>query len=173
MFQSGEYSAPSCSEGNVVPADGVLLEGVEVDGISELTILILGIESSLGVLADLDEVLHMEVVREVHVEVVLSMLNLVKPFLNESVSPDSGEGEGLVVKLPGVNSNVRVKTLMSSHFVVDEHGSIVVLSVEGSGEKIDLLIKLGLRDINSRLTRSISKLLLNNGTVDGSETGED
>ena len=174
MFQSGESRALHCSEGDVVPADGVLLEGIEVDGVSELTIVVLVVQSGLSVLADADEVLDVEHVGEVHVKVVLDVLDLIQPLLDEGVSPDSGEGEGLVVELPSVDSDVRVETLMSSHLVVDEHGSIVVLLVEGSGEKIDLLVELSLGDIDGRLTRSrLSKLLLNNGAVNGSETSDE
>ena len=166
MFQSGEFSDPhASSESDVVPADGVVHERIEAKGIRELTIVVLGVQSSLGVEADIDEVLDMEVVGEVHVEVVLDVLNLVQPFLNESVSPDSGEREGLVVKFPGVNSDMRVKTLMGFHLTIDEHSGIVVLSIEVSGEQVDFFIELSLGDIDGRLARG-SELLLNNRAVD-------
>ena len=176
MFQSCDLETtdvPSrCSEGDVVPSDGVVGEGIKVDGIGEFTILVLDKELGLGVLADIDEVFHVEEIGEVHVEVILGMLDGVHPFLNESVSPDSGEGESLIVKLPGVDSDVRVETLMLSHLVIDKHSGIVVLLIEGSGEQIDFLIELLLGNINSGLTRS-GELLLNNGAVSyGSKASE-
>ena len=122
------------SESNVVPSDLVFLEGVEANRIGEATIVVLLTKGSLGVLADSDKVLEVELVGEVHVEVVLDVLNLVNPLLNESVSSDSGEREGLVVEFPGVYSDMGVEALVLLHFFVDDHSGVVVLDIEISGE---------------------------------------
>ena len=138
----------------------MFLEGVEADRVREATIVVFLTEGSLGVLADGDEVLEVELVGEVHVEVVLDVLDLVNPLLNKSVSPDSWEGEGFVVELPGVYSDMGVEALVSLHFTVDDHSGVVMLDIEVSGEQIDFLIELSLGDIDCGLTRS-GKFLLN------------
>ena len=75
----------------------MLLLWVETGWIVELTIVVLGVEGSLGVLADLDEVGDELSVGEVLVKIILEVLDQVHMLLNEVVSSNSWEREKLQV----------------------------------------------------------------------------
>lgn len=70
---------------------------IEGSWIGELTIVVLTIEVGSDGVGNSEEVLHQEGVADVSVEVVLEVLEHVQVILNESVSSDSWEGEGLVI----------------------------------------------------------------------------
>ena len=90
---------------------------------------------------DAEEVLEEEAVGVVHVEVVLEVLEHVHVLLDELVASHSGEGESLVVELPGVHVNLGILALR-------EESGLDVLSVgpvsgvEGSGEHVNLVVEL-------------------------------
>ena len=122
---------------------------VEFLWILEFTVVILNVKSFLSGLGDLDEVSDVLGVGEVGVKVILEMLDEVHVLLDEIVSSDSWEGEGTIIKFPGVNGNSWFQSSLGDHSVVDVHGVVVVNHIEGSREVIELDIKLSLRDIKS------------------------
>lgn len=117
--------------------------GVEEGGVRELTIVVLLVETALDVLGDTEEVLEEQRVGVVHVEVVLEVLEHVHVFLDELVASNSGEGESLVIELPGVHVHLSLITVLAEL-------SLNVLSVgpvsdvEGSGEHVNLVVELSL-----------------------------
>ena len=114
------------------PGDAWSILRVNGGWVSELTIVILGVQVSLGSLANSDEVLNSELVGEVLVEVVLEVLDEVHVLLDESVSSDSWEGESGVIELPGVDVDLWVHTEVLLKLLVDLHGLLVMFSVETS-----------------------------------------
>lgn len=119
------------SELDVGPGSLVLLLWVEKGWVRELSIVIFLVEVSLSGLGDSDEVLEVLGVIEVLVKVVLEVLEEVHVLLNEIVSSNSWESEGLVIKLPGVDCWSWVLSLLLE-LREDLHGIIVVSSVEVS-----------------------------------------
>ena len=113
----------------------MLLLWVETGGVRELSIVVLGIESSLGSLAHSDVVGDVLAVREVLVQVVLEVLDQVHVLLDQVVSSHSGEGEGGVVQLPSVHGELWVLALLGE-LSIDLHSIGVVLHVEASGEVV-------------------------------------
>ena len=113
---------------------------VKVGWVGELTVVVLGVESSDSGSTNNDELINVLLVGEVLVEVVLQMLEQVHVLLDEVVSSDSLEGECLVEELVGLHSDFWVLTL-GLHLGVDLHGVVVVLLVEVSGEVVQLLLK--------------------------------
>ena len=104
---------------------------IGVSWISELSIVIFGIEGSSGSKTDSDELINVLAVGEVLVEVVLEVLNHVHVLLNKIVSSDFLEWEGLVVKLIGGNGDLWVLTLFLESSV-DFHGVLIVDLLESS-----------------------------------------
>ena len=89
------------------------------------------------------EVRHVLVVGDVSVEVVLEMLEHVHVLLNELVSSNSWEGEGLVIEFPSVNVHLSGKTLLLKSFL-DVQSVSPVSSIEVSGEHVDLVVEFSL-----------------------------
>ena len=75
----------------------MLLLGVEVGGVSEFSIVVFVVESTLNGLCNFDEVLNITRLGKVLVKVILEVLEVVHVVLDKIVSSDSGEGERLVV----------------------------------------------------------------------------
>ena len=73
--------------------------------------MIFFIKGCSGLLCNLDEVLHVQKIREILIKIILEVLNEVHVLLDEVVSSDSWEGEGLVVELPSMNRNFWVFSL--------------------------------------------------------------
>jgi hypothetical protein len=121
----------------------LVLLGVVEGGVRELAIVVLRVEAGADGVGNSEEVLQEKRVRVVHVEVVLEVLEHVHVLLDELVASDSGEGESLVVELPGVHVDLGVLAVL-------EEVSLDVLSVgpvsgvEGSGEHVNLVVELGL-----------------------------
>ena len=126
----------------------MLLEWVIVGGIRELSIMVLGVEGDLTGLRDLQEVCDVLSVGEVLVQVILEVLQGVHVLLHEVVSPDSGEGEGAVLQLPGVHLDVGVLATLLE-LIVDFESIGVVLHVQSPGEVVELDIKLLLGHVES------------------------
>tara|TARA_B110000305_G_scaffold188375_1_gene210050 strand:+ start:141 stop:671 length:531 start_codon:yes stop_codon:yes gene_type:complete len=139
-------SSTGCSEFDVGPGGLVLLLWVESSWIRELTIVVLGVEGSLSILADLDVVGDELSVGHVLVKIILKMLDQVHVLLDEIVSSNSWEREGSIVKLPGVDGKLWGNSELLLEFIIDLHGIIVMLSVETSREIIQLNVKLLLAD---------------------------
>ena len=93
--------------------------------------MILGINGSPGGLTDGDELINVLLVGEVLVEVILEVLNHVHVLLNEIISSDFLEWEGLVVELIGGDGNLWVLAHLLEGSI-DLHGVVVVGLVEGS-----------------------------------------
>ena len=124
---------------------------VELGGITEFTIVILGVESGLSIFADLDEVADELSVGEILVEVILEVLNEIHVLLNKVVSSNSWEGESLIVELPSVNGKLWVLTEFLK-LLIDFHGVVIVLSVESSGEVVQLNSELVLGELKTIVT---------------------
>ena len=103
--------------------------------------MVLGGDSGFGSESDGDELINVLTVGEVLVEVILEVLNHVHVLLDEVVSSDLLEWEGMVIKLPSVNLWVWILTLLLK-LVVDGDGGVVMLLLEISGEVIDLDVHL-------------------------------
>lgn len=76
---------------------------IEVFRIREFSIVIFFIKSFFGLLGNFDEVLDMQQICEILIKIILEVLDEVHVLLDEVVSSDSWEGEGLVVELPSMN----------------------------------------------------------------------
>jgi hypothetical protein len=131
------------------PGNWMLLLWVIVGWITELTVVIFLIQSFLGGLANLDEVGKVLSVGEVLIEVILEVLKKVHVLLNEVVSSDSWERESIIIKLPGVNENSWVQSLLLNELFIDLHGIVVMLSVASSGEVVELDVKVLNGDLKS------------------------
>ena len=76
---------------------------IEVFRIREFSIVIFFIKSFFGLLGNFDEVLDMQKISEILIKIILEVLDEVHVLLDEVVSSDSWEGEGLIVELPSMN----------------------------------------------------------------------
>ena len=76
---------------------------IEVSWVIEFSVVIFGIQLSLSGLSNLNEVSNVLLVGEVGVKVIFHMLDEVHVVLDEIVSSDSVEREGMIVELPGMN----------------------------------------------------------------------
>ena len=110
----------------------ILRLGVIEGGINKLAIVVLAEEAGMHGVGDTEEVLEKELVGVVHVEVVLEVLEHVHVLLDELVASDSGEGESLVIKLPGVHVHLGLLTVLEKLFL-DVLSVGPVSGVEGSG----------------------------------------
>ena len=79
------------------------LSKVMSGGIVEFSIMVLGSEVISDSSGDSEEVFHVDGVGDVGVEVVLEMFEHVHVLVDEVISSDSWEGEGLVEELISVN----------------------------------------------------------------------
>ena len=120
-------------------------------GIGELTIVVLLEKAGLNSVGDSKEVGVQLAVGQVHVEVILEVLKHVHVLLNEGVSSNSREREGLIEEFPGVDVHLGGLT-GSGHFLGNVVGISPVSRVESSGEHVDLVVKLslGLIEIGAR-----------------------
>ena len=112
--------------------------------VGELTVVVLGVESSDGGLGNNKELINVLSVGEVLVKVILKVLNKVHVLLDEVVSSNSLEGESLIEELVGVNSNLWVLSGLLELFI-DSHGVGVMSLIKGSAELFELESKLLLR----------------------------
>ena len=117
--------------------------GISKAGIGELTIVIFGEEARFNGVGNSKEVAFGLRVSQVHVEVVLEVLKHVHVLLNEGVSSDSREGEGLIEELPGVDVHLGFLAGIS-HLLSNILGVCPVTGIKSSGEHVDLVVKLGL-----------------------------
>ena len=123
-----------------------LLSWVVVGGVVILTIMVLLLEVAGDSPSNSHEVLQVDEVGDVGVEVVLEVLEHVHVLLHVVVSSDSWEGEGAVVKLPGVHARWLGVQLLS-----DLHGVLPVLSIKVSRELVHLPFHLSSVDPKSWL----------------------
>ena len=121
----------SLSELDSGPGWGWWVPWISVSWISELSIVVLGVECSSGGLSNSDELINVLLVSEVLVEVILEVLDHVHVLLDEVISSYFLEWEGLIIELIGGNSNLWVFAL-SLEGTVDFHGVLVVDLIEGS-----------------------------------------
>ena len=124
-------SSEGRSELDIGPGGFVFLLWVESSWIREFTIVVLSVECGLSIFADLDVVGNELSVGHVLIEVILEVLDQVHVLLNEVVSSNSWESEGVVIKLPCMN----IDSWVLSFFVklsVDLNGIIVMLSIKVS-----------------------------------------
>ena len=122
----------------------LLISWVKESWISELTVVVLGVELANDDLSLLDEVINVHLVREVGVKVVLEVLKIVHNVLNDLVSSNSWEGESTVIELPGVDG-----WKFSSELIGNLTSVVVVDLVESSGEHVHLVVQLGSRDLET------------------------
>ena len=111
-------------------------------------------EAGLNSVGNSEEVGVQLAVGQVHVEVVLEVLKHVHVLLDEGVSSNSREREGLVEEFPSVDVHLR-GLAGSGHFLGNVVGISPVSRVKSSGEHVDLVIKLGLGliEISARLSK--------------------
>ena len=119
----------------------VLVLWVVASWVIELTVVVLSTQVGSHSVGNSEEVGHVLAVGQVLVKVVLEVLEHIHVLLNESVSSNSWEGEGFVIKLPGVDVHV---WLLAS--LLHGLGNVLnvgpVSRVKGSGEHIDLVVEL-------------------------------
>jgi len=119
-----------------------LLSWVVGTGIVEFTIVILLVEVSSDGVSDSKEVLHVNSVTDVGVNVVLEVLEHVHVLVDEVISSYSWEGEGGVIKLPGVEIELWLGTGLLEDSVSDVNGVSPVSWVKSSGVHVHLVVKL-------------------------------
>jgi len=134
--------------------------GISEAGIGELAIMVLLEEASLDGVGDSEEVAVQLAVGQVHVEVVLEVLKHVHVLLDEGVSSNSGEREGLIEEFPSVNVHLGLLT-GSLHLLGNILGVGPVSGIESSGEHVNLVVKLalGLIKIDARGTELDESIL--------------
>ena len=71
--------------------------------ISELSIVVLGVQSSLSGLTNLDELIASLLVGEVFVKVILEVLDHIHMLLDEVVSSYLLEWESVIIELPSLD----------------------------------------------------------------------
>ena len=125
--------------------------GIIAGGVRELTVGVLLVEGGANGVGNSEEVLEVLAVRDVGVEVVLEVLEHVHVLLDESVSADTREGEGLVIEVPGGDEPLGVLASLG-HGVGDVLGVGPVSAVERSGEHLELVgeLLLGLIEVDAR-----------------------
>ena len=154
------------------PGGFMLSLWIEAGWIVELTVVVLGVEGGLRVLAHLDEVGNILSVGEVFVEVVLEVLDQVHVLLNKVVSSNSWESEGTIIKLPSVYGDLWVLTELLK-FIIDFHGVIVALSVEASREIVQLNVERVFGNFKSIVTWDLSIYLLSVLDLDSLSSGNE
>lgn len=125
--------------------------GIIGGGVRELTIVVLGVEGGTHSVGNSEEVLEVLAVRDVGVQVVLEVLEHVHVLLDKGVSADSGEGEGLVIEVPGGDEPLGVLASLG-YGIGNVLGVGPVSLVEGSGEHLELVgeLLLGLIEVDAR-----------------------
>ena len=98
---------------------------IKVGWVHEFTVVISGVQISLSGLSNLDEILNSLLIGEVLVQVVLEMLNKVHVVLDKIISSNSWKSEGVIIKLPSMNTESWFFASFKEFFV-DLHGVIVV-----------------------------------------------
>jgi len=163
---------PGCSYGGPSWINIGLNLWVVSGGIIELTIVVLGVEVGSDGVGDSYEVVEEDAVAEVGVKVILEMLEHVHVLLNESVSSNSWEGEGTVIKLPGMDLEFWDKVLLLLESLEEVLNVSPVSQVEGSGEHIDLILEfiVGLIEIDAVIGELNVGSILNKGL--GSSEGQ-
>ena len=145
------------------------IDWVEKSWIAEFTIVIFGVESSLGSKSDNDELVDSLSVLEVLVKIVFEMLDGIHMLLDEVISSDLLEWESVVIKLPGVDGDLWVFTSLLEG-LVDGDGVVVMLFIEFSGEEIELNIELLLGE-GKRKWASVNEDLVVDNLISGLEGG--
>ena len=139
----------------------LLISWVEESWVSELTVVVFGVELANDDSSLLDEVINVHLVREVGVKVVLEVLNHVHTGLDALVSSNSWERETLVEELPGVDSWGLLTELLGNL-----HSVLVVLLIEMSRELVHLPFHLVFGDPESWLAgTSLWGKGINNATI--------
>jgi len=142
---------------------------IEEGWVREFSVVVLGVNSSLGSKGNNDELINVLLVGEVLVKVILEMLDGIHMLLDEVVSSDLLEWEGVVIKLPGVDGDLWVLTGLLEGFV-DGHGVVVKLFIEFSGEIIELHIELLLGE-SKREWASVNEDLVVDNLISGLDGG--
>ena len=119
---------------------------VEFGWICELIVVIFHVQSSLGGLTNLDELINVLLVGEVLVKVILEVLDHVHVLLDEIISSDLLEWESVIVELPGLDLWVWIFALLLK-LSIDGHGGVVMSLIEASGEVVHLDVHLVDRDL--------------------------
>ena len=119
----------SLSELDSGPGWGWWVPWISVSWISELSIVVLGVECSSGGLSNSDELINVLLVSEVLVEVILEVLDHVHVLLDEVISSDLLEWESVIIKFPGVDLWVWIFSLLLK-FGIDGHSGVVMSLLE-------------------------------------------
>lgn len=134
---------------------------INVSWISELSVVVLSVDGSSGSETNSDEMINVLLVGEVFVEVILEVLDHVHVLLDEVVSSNLLEWEGLVVELIGGDGNLWVLALLLEG-TVDLHGVLVVDLLEGSGELGELEVHLLLRLLEREWAAGLEDFVVEN-----------
>jgi len=134
---------------------------INISWVSELSIVVLGINGGSGGKTDSDELINVLLVGEVLIEVILEMLDHVHVLLDEIVSSYFLEWEGLVVELIGGNSNLWVFALLLEG-TVDLHGVLIVDLLESSRELGELELELLLGFLEREWAASLEDFVVDN-----------
>jgi hypothetical protein len=126
----------------------VWINWIESGWVNEFTVMVLSVEGSLSGLTNNDELVNGLSVLKVLVEIILEVLDGIHVLLDKVISSDLLEWEGVVVKLPSVNSGCASDWFLTLllELSVDVHGIVVMMLIEASGEVVELNIQLLLGD---------------------------
>jgi len=149
------------SDLDVRPGGRMISSWVEFGWICELIVVIFHVQSSLGGLTNLDELINVLLVGEVLVKVILEVLDHIHVLLDEIISSDLLEWESVIIKLPSFDGDLWVFSFSLKGFI-DSEGVIVVLFIEFSREEIELNIKLGLGKSKRKWASVNEDLVVNN-----------
>jgi hypothetical protein len=115
---------------------------IETGWVDEFTIVVLGGEVGLNGVGNSEEVLHVDLVADVGVNVILEVLEHVHVFHDEVISSESWERESLIIKFPGLNSELWeiLSSLLNEGFM-DVLNVSPVSWVKSSGEHFHLIFE--------------------------------
>ena len=91
------------SDLNVRPGSWVISSWIKEGWISELGVVVLSVQSSLGGLTNLDELITSLLVGKVLVKVILEVLDHIHMLLDEVISSDLLEWESVIIELPSLH----------------------------------------------------------------------
>ena len=119
----------SFSQNNIRPGNWMVSLWVESSWVLEFSVVVLGVQSSLSIFSNSDEVFNVLLVSEVGVQVIFEMLNKIHMLLDKVVSSNSWEGESTIIKFPGVDGNSWFLSFIKK-LTIDFDGVAVSLFIE-------------------------------------------
>jgi hypothetical protein len=124
---------------------------IEGGWVNEFTTMIFGIKGGFSSSTYNDKLINSLTIMEILVKVILEMLDGVHMLLNKIVSSYFFKWEGLIVKIPGVDTVWSSDWLFTLLFElsVDVHGIVIVMLIKASGKIVKFNIQLFLSNRKS------------------------